>query len=81
MFTKDEKKKDIGGIFLGFAILMYGMEAMSGAVAPLADNEKFTGILTMFSNPILSRYDSYRSNSEFLCICRYFTGTLCDWSG
>ena len=53
MFTKDEKKKDIGGIFLGFAILMYGMEAMSGAVAPLADNEKFTGILTMFSNPIL----------------------------
>ena len=52
-FTKDEKKKDIGGIFLGFAILMYGMEAMSGAVAPLADNEKFTGILTMFSNPIL----------------------------
>ena len=53
MFAKDEKKKDIGGIFIGFAILMYGMEAMSGAVAPLADNEKFTSILTMFSNPIL----------------------------
>lgn len=53
MFTKNEKKKDIGSIFIGFAILMYGMEAMSGAVAPLADNEKFTGILTMFSNPFL----------------------------
>lgn len=53
MFTKNEKKKDIGSIFIGFAILMYGMEAMSGAVAPLADNEKFTGILTMFSNPLL----------------------------
>lgn len=53
MFAKDEKKKDIGGIFIGFAILMYGMEAMSGAVAPLADNEKFTSILTMFSNPFL----------------------------
>ena len=53
MFAKDEKKKDIGSIFIGFAILMYGMEAMSGAVAPLADNEKFTGILTMFSNPFL----------------------------
>ena len=53
MFTKDEKKKDIGGIFIGFAILMYGMESMSDAVAPLADNEKFTGILTMFSNPFL----------------------------
>lgn len=53
MFTKNEKKKDIGSIFIGFSILMYGMEAMSGAVAPLADNEKFTGILTMFSNPLL----------------------------
>lgn len=53
MFTKNEKKKDIGSIFIGFAILMYGMEAMSGAVAPLADNEKFTGILTMFFNPLL----------------------------
>ena len=53
MFTKNEKKKDIGSIFIGFAILMYGMETMSGAVAPLADNEKFTGILTMFSNPLL----------------------------
>lgn len=53
MFTKNEKKKDIGSIFIGFAILMYGMEAMSGAVAPLADNEKFTGILTTFSNPLL----------------------------
>ena len=53
MFTKDDKKKDIGMILIGFAILMTGMETMSGAVAPLADNEKFTGILTMFSNPIL----------------------------
>ena len=53
MFTKNEKKKDIGSIFIGFAILMYGMEAMSGAVAPLADNAEFTGILTMFSNPLL----------------------------
>ena len=33
MFTKDEKKKDIGSIFLGFAILMYGMEAMSGSAS------------------------------------------------
>lgn len=53
MFTKDDKKKDIGMILIGFAILMTGMETMSDAVAPLAENEKFTGILTMFSNPIL----------------------------
>ena len=54
MTAKDnDKKKDIGTILLGFAILMFGMETMSGAVAPLADNERFTGMLTMFSNPIL----------------------------
>ena len=54
MTAKDNnKKKDIGTILLGFAILMFGMETMSGAVAPLADNERFTGMLTMFSNPIL----------------------------
>lgn len=49
----NERKKDIGEILLGFAILMFGMEAMSGAVAPLASNEKFTRLMTMFSNPIL----------------------------
>lgn len=47
------KKKDIGDILVGFAILMFGMETMSSAVEPLAENEAFTGILTMFSNPIL----------------------------
>ena len=49
----NDKKKDIGTILLGFAVLMFGMETMSAAVAPLADNTAFTGILTMFSNPIL----------------------------
>lgn len=49
----NHKKKDIGDILVGFAILMFGMETMSSAVEPLAENESFTGILTMFSNPIL----------------------------
>ncbi len=53
MFTKDEKKHDIGGILLGFAVLMFGMDAMSNAVKPLADVPEFTSILTMFSNPVL----------------------------
>ncbi len=53
MFCKSSKKKDIGGILLGFTVLMFGMETMSGAVAPLADIPAFTSILTMFSNPIL----------------------------
>ena len=53
MFLNSEKKKDIGMILIGFAILMFGMETMSGAVEPLADVPEFTGILTTFSNPVL----------------------------
>lgn len=53
LFAKSEKKKDIGTIFLGFAVLMYGMDSMSTAVKPLADVPEFTGILTTFSNPLL----------------------------
>ena len=53
MFSKKEKKKDVGMILVGFAILMTGMDTMSGAVKPLADVPEFTNILLMFSNPIL----------------------------
>ena len=49
----NKKKKDIGTILVGFAILMFGMDTMSGAVKPLAKVPEFTNILTMFSNPIL----------------------------
>ena len=53
MFSKNERKKDIGTILIGFAVLMFGMDTMSNAVKPLADVPEFTQILTMFSNPIL----------------------------
>lgn len=55
MTAKDDgnKKKDIGNILVGFAILMFGMDTMSDAVKPLANDPNFTSILTMFSNPIL----------------------------
>ncbi|HIT94090.1 MAG TPA: Na/Pi cotransporter family protein [Candidatus Faecivivens stercoripullorum] len=53
MFYKNEKKKHLGDVFLGFTILMTGMSMMSVAVAPLANVPEFTGILTLFSNPIL----------------------------
>ncbi len=53
MSAKNDKKKDIGEIMLGFAVLMFGMQTMSGAVEPLADVPEFTSILTMFENPIL----------------------------
>ena len=53
MFTKSNKKKDIGVILLGFSTLMFGMETMSDAVSVLRDNQDFANILTMFNNPIL----------------------------
>jgi len=52
MFTKKASNKDTGSILLGFAILMTGMEAMSGAVEPLKDMPEFANILLMFQNPI-----------------------------
>ncbi len=53
MFTKSDKKKDVGSILIGFAILMFGMDTMSSAVKPLAEIKAITNILTMFSNPVL----------------------------
>lgn len=53
MSGKNDKKKDIGEILLGFAVLMFGMEAMSNAVKPLADVPEFTNLLTVFRNPLL----------------------------
>lgn len=52
MFTKSSRKKDIGAILVGFAVLMFGMDTMSAAVKPLADVPEFTNLLLAFSNPI-----------------------------
>ena len=53
MSSKNDKHKDVGSILLGFAVLMFGMNAMSAAVEPLKDVPQFTHLLTMFTNPIL----------------------------
>ncbi len=53
MGKKSDKKKDIGAILLGFATLMFGMEAMSNAVSGLSAVPEFRNLLLMFSNPIL----------------------------
>ncbi len=53
MVSKKQKRRDIGRILMGFSILMYGMELMSGAVSPLADMPEFSSILTAFKNPLL----------------------------
>ena len=52
MTAKSDRKKSIGSSMLGFAVLMYGMQMMSGAMAPLAENPHFTHILTAFANPL-----------------------------
>ena len=53
MFIKDSKKKDIGMILLGFAVLMFGMDTMSGAVKGLKDEVWFTDLFLVFKNPVL----------------------------
>ncbi len=53
MMSKKPKMKDIGGILVGFAVLMYGMEIMSGSVSGLKDDPNFQKILVAFTNPIL----------------------------
>lgn len=53
MFSKNEKKRNIANIMIGFAILMTGMDTMSAAVKPLRDVPEFTSLLTRFSNPFL----------------------------
>ncbi len=52
MFFKTEKKRNLATIFIGFAVLMVGMEQMSAAVEPLKDNPVFASILTIFNNPV-----------------------------
>ena len=53
MFAKKGKQKDIGYIFLGFAVLMVGMDMMSGSVSGLKNDPDFANILLKFQNPVL----------------------------
>lgn len=65
MFGKRSVHRNIGNIMLGFAILMMGMQTMSGAVEPLRENETFISMLTMFSNPLMG-----------ICVGIVFTAVL-----
>lgn len=53
MATESDKKKNIGNILIGFAVLMFGMETMSASVADIKSSEQFAHMLVMFSNPVL----------------------------
>ncbi len=54
MAAKKEKQKDLGTIFIGFAVLMYGMTFMSDSMKLMANEPWFANILVMFTNPILA---------------------------
>ncbi len=53
MFAKGRAKNNVGEIFMGFAVLMFGMSAMSGSVSHLKESEEFISLLTRFSNPFI----------------------------
>ena len=53
MFCKSQTKRHVGEIMLGFAVLMYGMQAMAAAVEPLSESERFVSVLSTFENPAI----------------------------
>ena len=53
MMSKSDKKRSVGSLLVGFAVLMYGMELMQSAMEPLQEMESFKNILTAFNNPLL----------------------------
>lgn len=53
MFSKKTTHKNVGGIMLGFAVLMYGMSMMSGSISPLREDPRFLNMMTSFVNPVV----------------------------
>lgn len=53
MISKNNKRKNTGSVLIGFAILMFGMQLMSGAMSPLSDVPQFKNLMIKFSNPVL----------------------------
>ena len=54
MCSKSDRKRSVGTIFVGFAVLMYGMVLMSDAVSPLADMPEFSDLMVKFNNPLIA---------------------------
>ncbi len=53
MMSKSDKRRNVGIIGLGFAVLMYGMKMMSTAMDPISEQEWFKEAMVLFSNPLL----------------------------
>ena len=54
MVGKKQKSKNVGNVLVGFSVLMFGMNLMSGAMEPLGEMPEFANVLTAFKNPLLS---------------------------
>ena len=65
MMSKKDQRKSIGTILIGFAVLIYGMELMDGAVGPLSKLDEFKALLTRYDNPFV-----------LLLISTLFTGVI-----
>ena len=79
MMAKSERKKDVGMIRLGFAVLMFGMDTMSGAVAGLQDVPEFQSIFLMFTKPVLGVLAGAiltATHPEFLRLGGYSAGSV-----
>jgi len=72
MFSKSEKRRNIGTVLLGFAVLMFGMNMMSDAVAPLKESVEFQNFLRSFSNPIIG----FIIGTGFTMIIQSSAGTI-----
>ena len=84
LFSKKDKKKDAGSIMIGFAVLMFGMETMSGAVKPLARRagiHKHPSDVQKSGAWYAGRCGSDCDHSELFGFCRYSAGAVCDWCG
>lgn len=65
MFSKSDKKKDLGNIFIGFAILICGMDFMSGSMESVRHLDGFDAFLSTLKSPIIA-----------LLISTAFTGVI-----
>ena len=53
MVCKSDKKRSIGTVLVGFAVLIFGMNLMGEAVSPLADSPAFAQLMTKFNQPLI----------------------------
>ena len=53
-FCKKSTRKNVGLIMLAFSVLMSGMQAMSGAMAPLKQSPAFLNFISAVSNPLVA---------------------------